>query len=57
MNKISTIEGSLNLPCLKELIIADNLIKDIHPFMFSKLPHLELLDMSINQINFIQNLH
>jgi len=48
MNKIAQIDGSLNLPSLKELVIADNLIKEIHPFMLSKLPQLELLDLSIN---------
>lgn len=48
MNKIVKIGGSINCPNLKELVLSDNLIKDIHPFMFSKLPKLKSLDLSIN---------
>lgn len=34
MNKISNLEGSINCPELTELYIADNLIKELHPFTF-----------------------
>lgn len=56
MNKIQSIESSFDLPHLKQLILADNLLKAIHPFMFTKLPKLQVLDLSINQIEVIQNL-
>ena len=48
MNKISNIEGSINLPNLRELILSDNLIKAIHPFLLTKVPKLQILDLSIN---------
>lgn len=57
MNKIIKIAGSINCPHLKELVLSDNLIKDIHPFMLSKLPKLKTLDLSINQISVIENIH
>ena len=53
MNKIANIEGSIDCPNLTELTLSDNLIKQIHPFLFSNLPKLQLLDLSINQINVI----
>ena len=56
MNKISSIEESINLPNLRELSLSDNLIKSIHPFLLSKVPKLQILDLSINQISVIQNL-
>ena len=40
MNKIQNIEGSFNLPNLRELTLSDNLIKQIHPFLLTKLPKL-----------------
>ena len=56
MNKIQSIEGSIDCPNLRELTLADNLLKTIHPFLFSKLRKLQTLDLSINQIGAIQNL-
>ena len=56
MNKISKMEGSINLPNLRELILSDNLIKEIHPFLFTKMPKIQVLDLSINQISVIQNI-
>ena len=53
MNKIQTIEGSIDCPNLRELTLADNLLKTIHPFLFSKLRKLQTLDLSINQIGAI----
>jgi len=48
MNQISNIEGTIDCPNLTSLTLSDNLIKQIHPFLFSNLPKLELLDLSIN---------
>jgi Leucine-rich repeat (LRR) protein len=48
MNKISKLEGTIDLVNLKELILSDNLIKSIHPFLFSNVTKLIILDLSIN---------
>jgi Leucine-rich repeat (LRR) protein len=48
MNHISSIQQNFNLPLLTDLILADNLIKELHPFTFQKLTKLKVLDLSIN---------
>lgn len=45
----------IELPCLSELILADNLIQDLHPNTFAKLRKLKRLDMSINKLTSIPN--
>lgn len=55
MNKISNLDFALELPLLKKLVLADNLIKQIHPFAFSKLSGLKDLDLSMNQLNVLSN--
>ena len=58
MNKIAVIQGGFEgCPNLKTLIISDNLIKDLTPFMFQKCKQLRSLNLDINQISRIANLH
>ena len=58
MSKISHIEGSFDgCPELVSLIMSDNLIREITPIMFQKCKNLRRLDLDINQISKIQNLH
>lgn len=58
MNKIAAVQGGFEgCPNLKTLIISDNLIKDITPFMFQKCKQLRSLNLDINQISRIANLH
>lgn len=65
MNKIQRIDASITDACpnLLELVLADNLLKQIHPLMFTAPRNsedgkcrLQVLDLSINQINCIENL-
>jgi len=57
MNHISKIEVPLEMDNLRELILSDNKFKDIHPRLFSQLGKLEVLDLSLNQLSEISNLH
>ena len=65
MNKIQRIDASLTAACpnLVKLFLSDNLLKQIHPLMFTAprgsregACRLQVLDLSINQINCIENL-
>ena len=57
MSKISHIEGGFDLPELRSCTMSDNLIREISPFMFQKCKKLRSIDLDINQISKIQNLH
>lgn len=67
MNKILRIEASFTAACpnLTHLILSDNLMKQIDANMFASIgatdkenrgPRLQVLDLSINQVNVIENL-
>ena len=57
MNKIKSVDGSIDCPNLVELTMADNLIKEFHPMAFSKLTKLKTLDLSINHLTTIPMMH
>ena len=57
MNKISVIDGGFECVNLRTLILSDNLIKEITPKTFQKLPNLQVLHMDINNLSKIENLH
>jgi len=58
MSKITHVEGSFDsCPQLTTLVMSDNLIREITPFMFQKCKKLKTLNLDINQISKIQNLH
>ena len=58
MNKIALISGGFEAcPHLKSVVISDNLLKEISPFMFQKCKQLRRLNLDINQISRIANLH
>ena len=49
MNKITAIKGSFDACVnLRSLVISDNLIREITPFMFAKCKQLRTLNLDIN---------
>ena len=49
MNKIQSVKGGFDLcPNLRTLIISDNLLREITPFMFQKCKQLRSLNLDIN---------
>jgi len=49
MNKISAVQGGFeNCPNLRTLIMSDNLLREITPFMLSKCKQLRSLTLDIN---------
>ena len=51
MNKIQTVKGGLDTcPNLRSLVMSDNLLREITPFMFQKCKQLRKLVLDINQI-------
>lgn len=58
MNKIAGLQGGFEVcPNLRTLIISDNVLREITPFMFQKCKSLRSLNLDINQIAKLQNLH
>lgn len=58
MNKIAAIKGGFEqCPNLRTLTISDNLLREITPFMFQKCRQLRSLNLDINQITKLQNMH
>jgi len=58
MNKITALKGGFDAcPNLRTLIISDNILREITPFMFQKCKRLRSLNLDINQITKLQNLH
>lgn len=58
MNKIGAIKGGFEqCPNLRTLIMSDNLLREISPFMFQKCKQLRSLNLDINQISKLQNMH
>lgn len=58
MNKIQTVKGGFDTcPNLRSLVMSDNLLREITPFMFQKCKQLRKLVLDINQITKLQNLH
>ena len=58
MNKISAIKGGFEVCSnLRTLIISDNLLREITPFMFAKCKQLRSLNLDINQISKLNNMH
>ena len=58
MNKIAAIQGGFeHCPNLRTLIISDNLLREISPFMLQKCKQLRSLNLDINQISKLQNMH
>jgi internalin A len=56
MNKIAAVQGSFDCPNLRRLIMSDNLLREISPFMLQKCKSLRALNLDINQISKIANL-
>ena len=58
MNKISAIKGGFEV-CqnLRTLTMSDNLLREISPFMLQKCKQLRSLNLDINQITKLQNMH
>ena len=56
MNKIATIHGTIDCPNLKRLVMSDNILKEISPFLLQKCTKLKVLNLDINQIARIANL-
>ena len=51
MNKITALKGGFETcPNLRSLVISDNLLREITPFMFQKCKQLLSLNLDINQI-------
>jgi len=51
MNKIKSLKGGFDsCPNLRTLIISDNILREITPFIFQKCKQLRYLNLDINQI-------
>jgi protein phosphatase 1 regulatory subunit 7 len=58
MNQISAVQGGFEeCPNLRKLTMTDNLLTEIPPYMFTKCKQLTALNLEINRLRKISNLH
>lgn len=57
MNKIASVQGTIDCPLLTHLRLSDNQIKEIPLQMLSKCMNLKTLNLDLNQLKRLQNLN